>query len=299
MDPEEWAPYLLPLFGIAVSQERVAALSPQALRARTFETLRQMSLRGSRLRPLLLAVEDGQWIDRTSEDFFTSLVDHLGGVPILFLTTYRPGYRPPWLEESYATQLTLSPLSPRDSLTVLHSVMGTERVPGSLTTAILSKADGNPFFLEELAQALVDQAIIVREANTRSREIMPELKRPMSEMHLPATVQGVLATRIDRLPAGAKTLLSTVAVLGRVFAWTLLRRVVDQPEDELRRLLAQLQAAELLYERPALPEPEYRVKHALIQDVAYAALPDARRRALHARVAQAMEELWHDRLAEH
>ena len=129
MDPEEWAPYLLHLLGVKEGTERLAPLTPEAIKSRTFEALRQMSLIGSRQRPTVFAVEDLHWIDKTSEECFTSLVEGLGGARILFLLTYRPGYRPPWMDKSYATQMALQPLSPQDSLSVVHSVLQTEQRP--------------------------------------------------------------------------------------------------------------------------------------------------------------------------
>ena len=278
MEPDEWAPYLLHLLGVAET-ERVAELSPEMLKARTFEALRQMSLCGSRQRPLILAVEDLQWIDPTSEAFLASLVDRIGGASILLLTTYQLGYRPPWLGKSSMTQLVLSPLAPQDGLHLVRAALQTEQLPNHMVRAILAKAEGNPFFLEEIVQMLVEQG--------------------GAEIPLPPTLQLVLAARIDRLPAEAKALLQTLAVFGNECSFSLLTEVVDQPEQELQRLLTYLQGAEFLYEQPGVPQSKYTFKHALMQDAAYASLPHERRRGLHARAAQAIETRFHDRLEEH
>jgi predicted ATPase len=171
------------------------------------------------------------------------------------------------------------PLAPQDSLRVVRVVLQTEQVPDHLTRVILAKAEGNPFFLEEIVQTLVEQGGV--------------------EIQLPPTVQGVLAARIDRLGAETKALLQTMAVLGKECSWSLLKQVVDQPEAELQRLLTHLQAAEFLYEQPGIPAPKYVFKHVLTQDVAYASLPRERRRGVHERVAQALEALFPDRLEEH
>src|SRR5438874_701812 len=179
LDPEEGAPYLLQLLGVKEGTEPLAMLSPEAIKTRTFATLRQMSLRGSQRQPLILAVEDLHWIDQTSEACFASLVESLAGAPILLLCTYRPGYRPPWLEKSYATQIALRRLTPPDSLAVVHAVL--QRVlPDSLSQVILDKAEGNPFFLEELTRAVVEHG------DLRALPAVPD------------TIQGVLAARIDR-----------------------------------------------------------------------------------------------------
>jgi class 3 adenylate cyclase len=187
LDPEAGTPYLLHLLGVQVGTEGLVGLSPETIKTRTFDTLRQMSLRGSRQRPLLLEVEDLHWIDKTSEDYLMSLAESLVGAPILLLGTYRPGYRPPWGEKSYAMQVALRPLGPRDGLVVVRSVAPRERLSDHLAQVILAKAEGNPFFLEELTRAVVEQG---------------ELQ---AEVAVPDTIQGVLMARIDRLPDAAKS----------------------------------------------------------------------------------------------
>ena len=279
MAPDEWAPYLLSFLGVQVETERLVAVPPETLKARTFETLQQLSLHRSRQQPLILAVEDLQWIDQTSEAFLTALVEKMGGAPLLLLATYRPEYCLPWLGKSYVTQMVLPPLAPQDSLCVVRAVLQSEQLSDHLARVILAKAEGNPFFLEELGQTLVEQEEV--------------------ELQLPPTVQGVLAARIDRLAAETRVLLQTLAVLGRECASSLLTQVMDQSEADLQRQLTHLQAAELLYEQPGMPVPKYVFKHALTQDVAYASLPQERRRQVHERAAQAIEALFHDRLGEH
>src|SRR5205823_6091595 len=177
------------------------------------------------------------------------------------------------------TQIALPPLAPQESLCVVRAVFQTEQVPDHLARMILAKAAGNPFFLEEIVQTLVEQG--------------------GAEIQLPPTVQGVLAARIERLEAETKALLQTMAVLGKECAWSLLTQVVDQPEEELQRRLTHLQAAELLYEQPGMSAPTYVFKHVLTQDVAYASLPREQRRGVHERAAQALEVLFADRLEEH
>jgi AAA ATPase domain/Bacterial regulatory protein, Fis family len=299
MDPAQGVPYLLHLLGVVAEKEELAVLSPEILKARTCATLRQLTLRGSQEQSLILAVEDLQWIDQTSEDLLASLVESLASTSILLLVTYRPGYHPPWLGKSYATQRVLPPLTPRDSLHVVQAVLQTEQVPASLVQLILAKAEGNPFFLEELVQGLVEQGVLVRTSGSGVTLAEPYRTRPLTEMQLSPTVQGVLAARIDRLEAKAKALLHTLAVIGKAFSWSLLTRIVEQPEAELRLLLAHLQAAEFLYECPAFPEPEYTFKHALTQEMAYSTLPRARRWAVHEHTAQAIEGLFSHRLEEH
>jgi predicted ATPase len=286
---EEWAPCLLHLLGLAAGTEKLAGISPETLKAKTFEALQQLSLRASQRHPLVLAVEDLQWIDPTSEEFLARLVDRITGAPILVLVTYRPGYRPPWLDKSYAPQLILSPLSPQDSAQVVRAVLPTQTISDALTQDILTKAQGNPFFLEEIAQTLVDQGALSQEGGTA----LP------SALQLPATVQGVVGARIDRLPDDEKALLQMMAVIGHRCPRRLLLQVLTEPEAEVLQRLINLQAAEWLYELPAVLEPTYTFKHVLTQDVAYHSLSQARQRALHERTARAIEALAGERLAEH
>ena len=288
MTPDDWAPSLLRLLEVQAGTEELVGVSPETLKAKTFEALRQICLHRSQQHPLILAVEDLHWIDPTSEAFLARLVDSIAGAPILVLATYRPGYRPPWLEKSYATQVTLQPLSSQDSLHVIRTVLQTETVPDPLAQAILTKAQGNPFFLEEIAQTLVEQGSLGR---ARGEALPPALQ-------LPPTLQGVLAARIDRLPAEPKALLQVAAVIGKACARDLLQRVADLPDTTFLQQLSHLQRAEFLYEQPASPAPVYTFKHVLIQEVAYASLPQARKQAVHERTAQAIEALAGDRLAE-
>jgi predicted ATPase len=189
MAPDEWVPYLLHLLEIQAGTEELVSVSPETLKAKNFEALWQICLHRSQQHPLILAVEDLHWIDPTSEAFLARLVDSIAGASILVLGTYRPGYQPPWLEKSYATQLTLQPLSSQESLHIIRTVLQTETVSDPLAQAILAKAQGNPFFLEEIAQTLVEQGTLSRQGGM---DLPPALQ-------LSPTIQGA-AARIDRLP---------------------------------------------------------------------------------------------------
>ena len=276
----EEAPYLLHLLGGPDATAWLAGVSPQAIRIRTFAALHQLLLRQSQRQPLLVVVENLHWIDPTSQEFLVELVERLAGLPLLLLVTCRPGYRPPWMDKSYASQLTLSRLGPEDSQRVVQAVLPAAHVPEHLLQDILAKAAGNPLFLEELAWA-------VREHGGRQ---LPS--------EIPATVQAILAARIDRLPPEVKHLLQTAAVIGPEVPWALLQAIADSSEDELRRALRQLQAAEFLYETRPAPKGAYTFKHALTHEVAYSSLLQEHRRALHARIAAAIEHLDPDHRAD-
>ncbi|MBI4589522.1 MAG: AAA family ATPase, partial [Candidatus Rokubacteria bacterium] len=278
MDREAAAPYVLHLLGMKEGTERLEPLTPDVTKARTLETLRQLTVRGSQRRPIVFAVEDLHWIDRPSEEFFISLVESLPGARILLLMTYRPGYRPMWMDRSYATQLPLRPLAPEEGRSLVES-LAEQRLEDAVTRVILDKGEGNPFFLEELTRAVLDEG-----------------GRPAARA-VPDTIQDVLAARIDRLPEGPKRLLQTASVLGREVAPPLLEAIWDGPS--LEAPLAELKRLEFLYEQTGPGEPTYVFKHALTQEVAYEGMLQERRKTLHARVVEAIEPLYADRLAQH
>lgn len=279
MNSDESFPYLLQLFGLADVSGIVGKLTPEAVRTKTFSILREMSLKGSQQRPIIFEIEDLHWIDSTSEAYLAFLTEGLAAAPILLLATYRPGYRQPWIDKSYATQISLQSLRPHDGKSVIRSISRKDKLPVSMEQLILDKAEGNPFFLEELTRAVIEHA------DTKT------------EINVPDTVQGVLMARIDRLPEEPKGLLQTASVLGREFSARLLKAIWDRPET-LEAGLNGLRQLEFLYERIGSEGMQYVFKHALTQDVAYESLLTSRRTALHAAAGRALESLYVNRLEE-
>jgi adenylate cyclase len=271
MAPDAWAPVLLHLLGIPEGTDPVTALDPEARKARTLMAVTQLCLHGSRPQPLILEIEDLHWIDASSEECLTALVERMAGAAILVLVTYRPGYRPTWVDKSYATQVSLQPLTPPDSLRVVHAVLPAAAQTTPLVPQLLAQAEGNPFFLEELARTVVEQGA------------------DASSPTVPDTVQAVLTARMDRLPATAKHLLQAAAVIGKDVALPLLQAVTEVPEEALDRDMRYLQAAEFLYETYAPIAPVYTFKHVLTQEVAYHALVRRERQRYHAHIAQVLE----------
>ncbi len=273
LDPQAGAPLLLQLLGVASGTEALAQVSAQAVKTRTFETLLQMSVAGARRRPLVFVIEDLHWVDRTSEEFLTSLADNLDAEPILLLGTYRPGYQPPWAGRSYSTQLSLPRLAPGDSRELVRALLPSA-IPDQAELVVV-RGDGNPFFLEELARAV-------------------DGSEGTGEPVVPETVEGLLMARIDRLDDEPRRVLQVGAVLGREFSLSLLRLVWDGAD--LDEHLLELKRREFLQEAAARDEPRYAFKHTLIQEVAYESLLSVRRRAVHGAAARALETLYQGRL---
>jgi len=278
MNEDEAVPYLSHLLGLSEGSERLAQLTSEAIRVRTLDVLRRMILGASARRPVVVVVEDVHWVDKASEEFFASVTAGLPGAPILFLSTYRPGFRPSWMNRSFATQMALSPLSSDDSRRMLNSVLE-EDVPEFVARMILDKAEGNPFFIEEIYRAVEGH------------------RHPSTMPAVPDTIEEILLARIERLPEEPRSVLQTAAVLGREFSWQVLE-TLWQGSGALESHMALLTDHEFLYPRTGRPERAYAFKHALTQQVAYDSLPPARQRELHARAGQALEGLFADRLEE-
>jgi predicted ATPase len=234
--PDETAPFLLQLLNVSGAPEPLAQLSPQARRTRIFALLRQLFLHTSRQQPLVLGIENGHWLDATSEEWLLSLVEQIVRIPVLLLVTYRPGYKPPWLGQSIATQVSLAPLPSAASRVIVQAVAQAMPLPERRIQDIVAKAAGNPFFLEELTQAALEQ------------------DGEHTTLLVPETIQAVLAARIDRLPSETKRLVQTAAIIGHDVPLALLQTVGECPETALHQHLRILQHAELLYEKRAFPE---------------------------------------------
>jgi tetratricopeptide (TPR) repeat protein len=277
MNPDQDSALLLHLLGIENLGEVPALPSPEAIKTKAFETLRQLIIGASRRRPLSLALEDLHWIDKVSEEFLAFLGEIAGRSRILLLATYRPGYRPPWIDKSYAGQVPLKPLSRAESLDLVRSLPG--RLDQPVTEAIVSKADGNPFFLEQFAFD-ADEA-----TGARPAEMVPN------------TIRDVVMARIDRLSSDAKRLLQTASVIGREFSLRLLR-VVWQGSEPIEPHLRELIRLEFIFERFDNERTGYVFRHALTRETAYASLLKRYRTTLHAVVGTAIEEFYGERTDE-
>ncbi len=283
LDPAETAPVLLQLLQVEGERTAPALSNPEAVKTQAFEILRQLCLRASRVRPLVLALEDLHWVDRISEEFLGFLAQSLSNARLLLLATYRPGYRPPWGERSFALQIALSPLANDDSLQVVHSVLAPEAraAPqlGRVAEQIVAKADGNPLFLEELA------------LHASATGDAP------ADLMVPNTIHEVVMARIDRLPEEAKQLLQIAAVAGHECPLRLLRAVAP-PGTPVETALGALSRLEFLDEWPDDDGTIYVFRHALTQETVYGSLLERQRRAYHRTVGEALERLYGDRAEE-
>ena len=256
------------------------ALDPTQRRQRTLEAIKQLLLRESQVQPLLLVFENLHWIDTETQAFLDSLIESLPTARLLLLVNYRPEYQHGWGSKTYYTQLRLDPLPPASAEELLQALLGDDPSLVPLKRLLIERTEGNPFFLEESVRALVETGVLVGERGAY------RLAKPLDSLQVPATVHAVLAARIDRLPPEEKRLLQTAAVIGTEVPFALLQAIVELSEEELRRGLGHLQAAEFLYETSLFPELEYTFKHALTHEVAYGSLLQERRRALHARIVE-------------
>jgi predicted ATPase len=259
-------------------------MDPQLKRKRTLDVLKRMVLSESIKQSVVIIFEDLHWIDGQTQAFLDLLADSLPIARILLLVNNRPEYRHEWGNKTYYSQLRLDALDSRSARELLGSLLGDGAELDQLKRMVTERTGGNPFFIEEILQALFDAGALVR--NGRAK-----ITRPLSQVRLPPTVQGILASRIDRLPGDHKQLLQTLALLGKESTIGLIRQISSMTETQLERTLAALRAAEFIYEQPATAGVEYTFKHALTQEVAYNSLLSERRRHLHEQAAEALETL--------
>jgi class 3 adenylate cyclase/tetratricopeptide (TPR) repeat protein len=289
---QDTVPALLSLLDALPEDSPFVQLDPPQRRQRTLDALKRVVLRESQSQPLLLVFEDLHWIDSETQTLLNSVVESLPTTRLLLLVNYRPEYQHGWGSKTYYTQLRLDPLPPATADEFLYALLGDDPSLAPLTQLLIARTEGNPFFLEESVHTLVETGALVGAPGAY------RLAQALPTIQVPATVQAVLAARIDRLPPEEKQLLQTAAVVGTEVPLPLLYAIAEMPEEVLHRSLAALQAAEFLYETHLFPEHAYTFKHALTHEVAYSSLLQERRRALHARIVDAIERLSADHLPE-
>jgi class 3 adenylate cyclase len=283
---------LLSLLDALPEDSPFLTFDPPQRRQHTLDALKRVFLRESQVQPVLVVFEDLHWIDSETQALLNSLVESLPTARLLLLVNYRPEYQHSWGSKTYYTQLRLDPLPPVSADEFLQALLGDDASLEPLKRLLIARTEGNPFFLEESVRTLVETGVLVGERGAY------RLVQALPTVQVPATVQAVLAARIDRVPPEEKRLLQTAAVIGTEVSLPLLQTLADLPEAGLQRGLAHLQAAEFLYETRLFPEREYTFKHALTHEVAYNSLLQERRRVLHACIVEALEALAVERVTE-
>ncbi len=289
---EDALPYLYGLLGLTDENNQIAEIEAQTRKRRSLDAIKRILLRESLNQPLIVIFEDLHWIDNESRAFLNLLADSIGTARILMLVNYRPEYRHDWGHKTYYSQLRLDPLGKESADEMLGALLGDGAELGALKRLIIEKTEGNPFFIEETVQVLLDEGALKRNGAVK-------LTRALNQLKIPPTVQAILAARIDRLSPDQKDLLQTLAVIGMDFKLGLVRKVAAKAGPELEAILSELQLGEFIYEQPAVGDIEYTFKHALTHDVAYHSVLNERRRLLHERIGAALESTYAESLDDH
>jgi class 3 adenylate cyclase/tetratricopeptide (TPR) repeat protein len=285
-------PYLRYLLSVDPGDAAVLTMDPQQRRGEIFDALRRLTVRASEVRPQVMVYEDVHWMDQATEEYLLFTADSVPTSRVLRILTYRTGYVHPLGERTYHTRIALNTLSTSHSVEMAEGILATERLPEGLQALIVRKAEGNPFFVEEVVKSLLEVGAL------RRAEQGYVLAKRQDEIFVPDAIQDVIMARIDRLAEAPKRTLQLASVIGREFTRRLLDRLAEI-RARTEEVLRELKAIELIYEKSLFPELAYMFKHALTHEVAYNSLLVERRKALHRLIGLAIEELYADRLAEH
>ncbi len=288
----EMLPLLFEFLGVPDPERPAPRTDADTRQRQLFDVLRRLVREGGAGQPTVTLIEDLHWIDGSSDAFLAQWVEAIESSRGLLVVNLRPEYRAEWMARSCYHQIALAPLSAQAADELLDDLLGSDPSTRALAARIQQRTGGNPFFTEEVVQSLVESEQLV---GTRGRY---RLAAQVEMLDVPATVQAVLAARIDRLPEREKQVLQAASVIGREFSLPVLAQLVPFSSGELAAALAQLRSAELVFEQSLYPVEEYVFKHALTQEVAYGSQLRERRARAHAAAARAIEALSRDRLDE-
>jgi predicted ATPase len=283
-DEASTLPYLLELLSVKDSVIDEIPMSPEIRKNRIIEALNRIVLKNSEIRPVVIAIEDLHWIDKSSEELFKSLLDNISGARMFLIFTHRPEFVHTWGGRSYLSQVSLNRFSNRESLMLVSHLLGAEQVDINLENMILDKTEGVPFFIEEFIKSLKDLKAIEEKDNTLC------LTDDLQDVVIPSRIQDVIMARVDSLPEGAKEILQLGSVIGREFGHKLLKQVIKLAEEKLLSRLSILKDSELLYERGIYPDTTYVFKHALTQESIYQCLLKNTRQKYHQTIAMMLEQ---------
>jgi len=284
-------PFLYDILSIETDDPLLKNLDVRDKRKKTLEAIKNILLADCKKRPLVFAVENLHWIDSASEDFINFLIDNIPNSKIILILTSRPGYSARWSEKSYHIQIAPSRLSNNEVEEMIRSILGGKKITKELIKLITDKADGIPFYVEEITKSFTEEGIIVREKGGYS------VKNGITEIDVPDTIQDIISARIDRLEENNKRTLQYASVIGKEFSYKLLKELMEIG-DELQNYLTDLKGSELIYEKSIFPDLEYRFKHSLTMEVAYNSLLMKRRKEFHGIVGEIIEDLYEDKLEE-
>ena len=285
-------PFLCNVLSVPTDDRAFDQIGAEEKKKLTFEAVKALLFRENQVRPLIIVIDNLQWIDKASQELLNYFVEAIANGRVLLLCIYRPGYVHSWNDKSYYSHIALNPLSNEESLTLTQNLLDMEKVTTDLRSLVLDKAEGNPLYVEEIVRWLLEIGAVARS------EVGYVLRETPVGLTVPDTIQDVIMARIDRLEQDLKRAIQIASVIGRDFLYRILTRISDMGK-ELQTYLAKLQSLEFIYEKSLLPELEYMFKHVLIQDVAYHSLLIKTRKEIHERIGNAMEELYKDRLDEH
>jgi class 3 adenylate cyclase/tetratricopeptide (TPR) repeat protein len=283
-DSDALLPVLLEFLGLADPAHTTAKTDPKTRKLQLLDFVRTLTRSVPRDTATVVVIEDLHWIDAASEEFVETLVDAVVGTTVLLIVNFRPGFTAPLMQRSHYRQVNMPPLSKSEAQLLLHECCGDDPSLALIGRNIVERAQGNPFFLEELVNALAERGDFEGEKGSY------QVKGGIEAIPLPSTVQAVIAARIDRLGEKAKAVLESASVVGREFQRPMLATVSGFPAADLSEALAQLRQAELVYDLPPYDQGLHAFRHPLIQEVAYQSILLERRRQLHGVVAQSIEK---------
>jgi len=284
-------PFLYDILSIDSENPILSRLDVRDKKKKTLETIKNIILADSIKRPIVLAVENLHWIDNASEEFLTFLIDNIPSSNIMLILTSRPGYKAKWGEKSYHIQVAPSRLSDKEVEEMIGSILDGKNVTKELNILVRDKSDGIPFYIEEIIKSFIEAGIIVEGKGGY------DVSKAIAEMDVPDTIQDIIMARIDRLEENHKRTIQYASVVGKDFSYKLLKELMETG-DELQDYLSYLKGSELVYEKSIFPDLEYRFKHSLTQEVAYNSLLIKRRKELHGKIGEIIEDLYGEKLEE-
>ena len=298
LDEASMFPYVLELLSVKdggidlTLHEGGPEATKYRIKNKIMEAIKRIALKGSEIRPLIMAFEDLHWIDKSSESCLKYLLDSIMGARIFLIFTYRPEFVHSWGGKSFHSQVTLNRLSNHECLSIVTHLLGAEEIESDLEKLILEKTEGIPFFIEEFTKSLRDLKVI------KSKDHKYYLAKTSQDVTIPSKIQDVIMARVDSLPINAKEVLQVGSVIEREFGYELLKQVVGLPEEELLSNLTILKDSEIIYERGIYPQSTLVFKHTLTRELVYDSVLSKRKKKLHDAIGNAIAFLFKDNLSE-